>query len=345
MAARLKPIHRSKALALLARGLSIPQCTSELQRRYHSEHTLESVRRAYFQSHNVFDLTKFEGAPRETILAGLATIRAQRQAYAERSRERMLRLNRDPKFAAARNQTSSKTMHRLHQDPEFAARRDERGRKRLLELHQDPAFRTANAARSQGRMRALRQDPAFQSACAERLRQLNQDPTFIAARNERLRLLNQDPEFAAARAERARRMHQDPVFAARRDASSRATMLRLLQDVNFRAKMQAGLERFWQDYRARKSALTQPHGWEEEHAVPVEASTEEIVMQSILHDEIGRAASVLTPAERRAVSDEFGLELPGEQAEVTEAEHERTLRSALNKLRRDERLRQLFEEE
>ena len=103
---------------------------------------------------------------------------------AERSAERMRRLNADPEFAAAH----AERMRRRHADPEFAA---------------------ANAER----MRRLNADPEFAAANAERMRRRHADPEFAAAHAERsaerMRRRHADPEFAAAHAERMRRLHAD----------------------------------------------------------------------------------------------------------------------------------------
>ena len=155
--ARLKPVHRSKALALLARGLDIPSVAGELQRRYHSEHSVEAVQKTYFPSRGLFSLTRFEGASRQEILDALKLVREQAAAHAERGREHMRRLHADPEFAAANAERGREHMRRLNADPVVRERR----RARLVWFWD--AYRARKNAEEWGKYRATRAasgDPA-----------------------------------------------------------------------------------------------------------------------------------------------------------------------------------------
>ena len=164
--ASLKPVRfKSRALALLARGLSIDEVAAELHRRYHPVSSMEKVKRAYFPPKGTYAISRLEGGSREEILEKLRIMTRHRQILRQ--------FNRNPKFAAirkanilllnqpafveARVETSRRTMRLLNSNPAFVERHKKSSRKTLLRRNRVTAF----AEQRDTRIRLLHKDPVF----------------------------------------------------------------------------------------------------------------------------------------------------------------------------------------
>ncbi len=169
---KLKATFRTRALALLARGLNEDEIVSVISNRYHKGADPAEVRLSYFPRFGLYRISHLQGATRDEILKKFSHMRD--------ARERAKKLNTDPTISAKKAAATSARMRALNRDPAFTQRRLEgirnsslnssASRERMYELHADLVFMERKSARSRACMKRLQADPHFQKKRIEGIR-------------------------------------------------------------------------------------------------------------------------------------------------------------------------------
>lgn len=185
---------RKRALALLARGLTVDAVVQELAKR-HPYHTPEEIRRAYFVLGGKFTLKGLEGADRQRLVAKLREMNEFRQKLKDLNAERLRSYTTDEQQRQARDRAYRAALA----DP----KKKKRMAKTLTEMWKRPAFKQDVIKQSTKTITELNKQAGTKEAAAKRLKDLHKQPEYAQAHSKRssklLKKKQSNREFIKAR--------------------------------------------------------------------------------------------------------------------------------------------------
>ncbi len=272
---KLKANQRYKALALLAKKtksgkqMTINQVVEELRKRFHQNHSIQEIKKAYFPQYGVYAIQKLENATREEILEKLRRLIQERKNRIARAKKQWSNLEARKaqskrrkrffkKHPEKRKKLAEKTKAQMA-DPKQRQLRSEIMKQRMAD--DSPLKEKVRKAKSK-ELKKRWQNPKFRKKMSKKSKERWEDPenrekmsqAVSRARKKdwqnpkyrkMMQLIFQGTEYKSKRSRIMKKIWSNPEL--RQKASER--MKKLWQNSEYRKKMLSGIMRYFNTFK------------------------------------------------------------------------------------------------